>query len=153
LTTTFGLRSIELVPNSDAAPDVPPWTFVFNSQPLFIRGANWVPVDALPGRARREDYSQLLGLAREAGTNMLRVWGGGLREKRAFYNLCNELGLLVWQEFPFACVFFGHFPRHESFLSLARSECTAIVRQLRNHPSLVLRWNQAVQGRLAGPWR
>jgi beta-mannosidase len=105
---------------------------------LFIRGANWVPVDALPGRARREDYAQLLGLAKEAGINMLRVWGGGLREKRAFYDLCDELGLLVWQEFPFACVFFGHFPRHESFLGLARRECRAIVRQLRNHPSLVL---------------
>jgi beta-mannosidase len=77
-------------------------------------------------------------LAKEAGINMLRIWGGGLREKRAFYDLCDELGLLVWQEFPFACVFFGHFPRHESFLSLVRGECTAIVRQLRNHPSLVL---------------
>jgi len=138
LVTTFGLRTIELIPNDDAPSDAPPWTFVFNDQPLFIRGANWVPVDALPGRARRNDYAQLLDLAKEAGINMLRVWGGGLREKRAFYDLCDELGLLVWQEFPFACVFFGHFPRHESFLNLARSECTAIVRQLRNHPSLVL---------------
>jgi len=138
LVTTFGLRTIELVPNDDAPSGASPWTFVINGQPLFIRGANWVPVDALPGRARREDYAHLLSLAKEAGINMLRVWGGGLREKRAFYELCDELGLPVWQEFPFACVFFGHFPRHESFLSLARRECTAIVRQLRNHPSLVL---------------
>lgn len=138
LTTTLGLRTIELAPNSDAPSDVPPWTFVVNGRPLFIRGANWVPVDALPGRARQEDYTQLLGLAKETGINMLRVWGGGLREKRAFYDLCDELGLLVWQEFPLACVFFGHFPRHESFLSLARRECTAIVQQLRNHPSLIL---------------
>jgi len=138
LTTTFGLRTIELAPNDDAPLDVPPWTFVINGHSLFVRGANWVPADALPGRVRQEDYAQLLGLAKEAGINMLRVWGGGLREKRAFYNLCDELGFLVWQEFPFACVFFGHFPRHESFLSLARDECTAIVRQLRNHPSLVL---------------
>ncbi len=138
LLTTFGLRTVELAPNNDAPSDTPPWTFVINGHPLFIRGANWVPVDALPGRARREDYGQLLSLAKEAGINMLRVWGGGLREKQAFYDLCDELGLLVWQEFPFACVFFGHFPRHESFLNLARGECTAIVRQLRNHPSLVL---------------
>jgi beta-mannosidase len=138
LVTTFGLRTIELIPNDGAPSNAPPWTFVINGQPLFIRGANWVPVDALPGRARREDYAQLLGLAKEAGINMLRVWGGGLREKRAFYDLCDELGLLVWQEFPFACVFFGHFPRHESFLGLARRECAAIVRQLRSHPSLVL---------------
>jgi beta-mannosidase len=138
LVTTFGLRTIELVPNDDAPSHAPPWTFVVNGRPLFIRGANWVPVDALPGRTGRADYAQLLGLAKEAGINMLRVWGGGLREKRAFYELCDESGLLVWQEFPFACVFFGHFPRHESFLSLVRRECTAIVRQVRNHPSLVL---------------
>jgi beta-mannosidase len=138
LTATFGLRTIELAPNSDAPSDASPWTFVLNGQPLFIRGANWVPVDALPGRARREDYAQLLDLAKEGGINMLRVWGGGLREKRAFYDLCDELGLLIWQEFPFACVFFGHFSRHESFLGLARGECTAIVRRLRNHPSLAL---------------
>jgi len=138
LVTTFGLRTIELAPNDDAPSNAPPWTFVLNGHPLFIRGANWVPVDALPGRARREDYARLLGLVKEAGINMLRVWGGGLREKRAFYHLCDELGLLVWQEFPFACVFFGHFARHESFLGLARRECAAIVRQLRNHPSLVL---------------
>jgi beta-mannosidase len=136
--TTFGLRTIELAPNGDAPSDVPPWTFVINGRPLFIRGANWVPVDAMPGRVKREDYAQLLDLAKGAGISMLRVWGGGLREKRAFYDLCDELGLLVWQEFPFACVFFGHFPRHKSFLGLARTECTAIVRQLRNHPSLVL---------------
>jgi beta-mannosidase len=165
LTAPFGLRTIELgvheritsapaglqirrsdgwitnpagANRSSAPSDAPPWTFVINGQTLFIRGANWVPVDALPGRARREDYAQLLGLAKEAGINMLRVWGGGLREKKAFYDLCDELGLLVWQEFPFACVFSGHFPRHESFLSLARRECTAIVRQLRNYPCLVL---------------
>jgi len=138
LVTTFGLRTVELIPNDNAPSNASPWTFVLNGHPLFIRGANWVPADALPGRARPEDYARLLGLAKEAGINMLRVWGGGLREKRAFYDLCDELGLLVWQEFPFACVFFGHFSRHESFLSLARRECTAIVRRLRNHPSLVL---------------
>lgn len=138
VTATFGLRTVELVPNRDGPPDAPPWTFVINGRPMFIRGANWVPADALPGRVRREDYAQLLGLAKGANINMLRVWGGGLREKRAFYELCDELGLLVWQEFPFACVFLGHFPRQESFLNLAQRECTAIVRQLRNHPSLVL---------------
>jgi beta-mannosidase len=138
ISINFGFRTIELAPNDDAPSDVPPWTFAVNDRPLFVRGANWVPADALPGRFTREDYAQLLDLAKGAGINMLRVWGGGLREKRAFYELCDELGLLVWQEFPFACVFFGHFPRHESFLGLARRECTAIVRQLRNHSSLVL---------------
>ncbi len=103
-----------------------------------MRGLNWVPADSLPGRLRRDDYAHLLDLARAAGANLLRVWGGGLREKRAFYDLCDELGLLVWQEFPFACSFLGYYPRDADWLGLVERECTAIVRATRNHPSLAL---------------
>ncbi len=138
LTTTFGLRTIEMAPNPEAPPEAESWTFLINGRREFIRGGNWVPLDALPGQARREDYAPLIDLACEAHINMLRVWGGGLREKRAFYDLCDERGILVWQDFPFVCVFLGNYPRHEAFLRLARRECTAIVRRLRNHPSLVL---------------
>jgi beta-mannosidase len=77
-------------------------------------------------------------MAKEAGINLLRVWAGGLREKRAFYDLCDEQGIMVWQEFPLACLLLGHFPLSEGFRDLLRHEATAIVRQLRNHPSLVL---------------
>jgi beta-mannosidase len=127
-TTRFGIRHI----------DLDNWTLSVNGQREFVRGVNWVPADSLPGRLRRDDYAHLLGMARAAGVNLLRVWGGGLREKRAFYELCDELGLLVWQEFPFACSFLGYFPRDAGWLELAERECTAMVQTTRNHPCLAL---------------
>jgi beta-mannosidase len=123
-----GLRQIEL----DG------WTLRVNGRRVYGRGANWVPADILPGRVGKEDYGALLMLAREADMNMLRVWGGGLREKRAFYDLCDRLGILVWQEFPFACAFVTRFPRSRDYLHLVEAEVQAIVRDLRNHPSVAL---------------
>ncbi len=128
ISTRFGVRHMAL----DG------WTFMVNGRREFIRGVNWVPADSLPGRLRHNDYVHLLHMARSAGVNLLRVWGGGLREKRAFYDLCDELGLLVWQEFPFACSFLGYFPRDSDWLGLVERECTSIVWALRNHPSLAL---------------
>lgn len=125
---TVGLRRIEM----DG------WTLRVNGRPVYARGANWVPADILPGRAGEDDYRALLTLAREANMNVLRVWGGGLREKRAFYDLCDRLGILIWQEFPFACAFLTRFPRSEGYLHLARSEARAIVRDLRQHACLAL---------------
>jgi len=113
------------------------WQFIINGQPEFMRGLNWVPADSLPGRLRRADYERLLRQARAANANLLRVWGGGLREKQDFYDLCDELGLLVWQEFPFACEFLGAFPRDRAYLDLAARECGEIVRQVRHHPAVV----------------
>lgn len=113
------------------------WQFSVNGRREFIRGLNWVPADSFPGRLRFEDYARLLKMARESGANLLRVWGGGLREKRAFYDLCDELGLLVWQEFPFACLFLGSYPRDPAYLTLVDQECSAIVRQLAHHPAII----------------
>ncbi len=109
-----------------------------NGRRVPIRGANWVPADILPGRVGAGDYRALLTLAREANMNMLRVWGGGLRERRAFYDLCDRLGILVWQEFPFACAFVTRYPRSPDYLQLVETEVRAIVRDLRRHPSIVL---------------
>ncbi|MBE7550519.1 MAG: hypothetical protein HS126_05540 [Anaerolineales bacterium] len=118
--------------------DLHEWQFSINSQREFIRGLNWVPADSFPGRLRSEDYTRLLNMAQDSGANLLRVWGGGLREKQAFYDLCDELGLLVWQEFPFACLFLGSYPRDPAYLALVEAECSAIVQQLGRHPSLVV---------------
>ena len=137
-TTTFGLRTMELAHNPNAPADAAPWTFVINGESEFIRGANWVPADAIPARVTRDDYAALLQMARDANINLLRVWGGGLKEKRAFYELCDELGIVVWQEFPFAGAGIDYFPRDKNFLGLAQQECEAMVRTLRNHPCLVL---------------
>jgi len=113
------------------------WRWVINGRPVFLRGANWVPADVLPGRVSEADYVRLLNQARDAGINFLRVWGGGLREKRAFWEMCDRLGIVAWQEFPLACAFFDHYPRDPAYLSLLADEARGIVRALRNHPSLI----------------
>ena len=127
-----GLRQIALESGHDG------WTMRVNGRPVYARGANWVPAGILPGVVRGEDYVELLTMARQANMNLLRVWGGGLREKRAFYELCDRMGLLVWQEFPFACAFLTRFPRSPGYLSLAEAEVESVVRDLRGHPSLAL---------------
>lgn len=127
-TQTLGLRQVELQN----------WALRINGHRVYARGANWVPTHVLPGLAREADYLSLLSLARRANMNMLRVWGGGLREKRAFYNLCDRMGILVWQEFPLACAFLTRYPHSSSYLHLVEAETRSIVRDLRHHASLVV---------------
>jgi beta-mannosidase len=131
----LGLRRLRLVQAPLA--DEPGTTFLFevNNTPLFGGGANWIPADSFTPRITRERYGQLLRLAAEAHMTMLRVWGGGIYEDDAFYDGCDELGLLVWQDFMFAC---GIYPAHEAFLDSVRTEAEANVRRLRHHPSLAV---------------
>lgn len=135
---TVGLRQIRLGRHPDAPPSSEPWVVHVNGEPVYLRGANWVPADILPGPVTEGDYRALLDLARTAHMNALRVWGGGLREKRAFYELCDEMGLLVWQEFPIACAFVTHYPKSPSYLDQIEQESRSIIRALRNHPCLAL---------------
>lgn len=109
-----------------------------NGRPLWIRGVNWVPADALFHRLTKADFAALLDRAKAANVNLVRVWGGGLREKRAFYEHCDAAGLLVWQEFPLACAFGDHYARDPSLLATAAREAQGIVSYLQHHPSLVL---------------
>ncbi len=110
-----------------------------NGKPLYLKGVNWVPLDLLPGDELEEErYRYLLRAAVDAGVNAIRVWGGGGRERKLFYDLCDELGLLVWQEIPIACVFLDHLPEDDEYLALVRRETRGIVQQLRGHPSLAL---------------
>lgn len=133
-TTRFGVRRVEIHKTDQGHP----WRVVVNGETLFLRGVNWVPLDALAGRARPERHSALLDQARAAGVNFVRVWGGGGRERRAFYDRCDELGMLVWQEFPIACVFLDHLPRQPAYLALLRQEAAGMVQALRSHPSLFI---------------
>jgi beta-mannosidase len=118
-------------------PDGSPWRFVLNGRPIFLRGANWVPADVLPGRVVPADYARLLEQARAAGINFLRIWGGGVREKAAFWELCDRLGIMAWQEFPLACAFLDHYPRDQGYLETLAAEARGIARALRSHPSLI----------------
>src|SRR5579859_2045262 len=131
----LGLRRLRLV--QEPVLDEPGTTFLFevNNTPIFGGGANWIPADSFTPRLTRQRYGQLLQLAAEAHMTMLRVWGGGIYEDDAFYDWCDELGLLVWQDFMFAC---GLYPAHEAFAESVRQEAQANVRRLRHHPSLAL---------------
>ncbi len=132
-TTRFGIRKLELHREKDAGGES--FVFCLNNVPLFCKGANWIPADSFVPRIAEEKYRALLTMAREAHINMLRVWGGGIYEQKKFYDLCDELGILVWQDFMFAC---GGYPEYPEFIDNIRHEVTTIVKQLRHHPCLVL---------------
>ena len=128
-----GLRTVELRQQPDASGKS--FAFVVNGVPVFAKGGNWIPADSFPTRITRGRYRHLLESVRDANMNMVRVWGGGIYESDDFYELCDELGLLVWQDFMFAC---SMYPGDQRFLDSVRAEATDQVRRLRNHPSVVL---------------
>ena len=108
--------------------------FLQDGEPLFIKGANWIPAHSFPSKSS-EEVKRLLTAAHAVGINMLRVWGGGIYESDEFYNLCDQLGILVWQDFPYAC---AYYPDTEEYAAKAELEARAAVRRLRNHPSLAV---------------
>lgn len=113
------------------------FTFVVNGRPVFARGANWVPEDCFPGSLPDARYRERLGQARDAHLNLVRVWGGGIYESRAFYEACDELGLLVWQDFLFAC---AAYPEEPELWAEVEAEAREAVARLSPHPSLAV-WN------------
>ncbi len=131
--TRTGLRSLELRQRPDESGKS--FTFVINGVPVFAKGGNWIPADSFPTRITKAKYRQLLDSARESNMNMLRVWGGGIYERDDFYDLCDEMGILVWQDFMFAC---SMYPGDQAFLDNVRHEATDNVKRLRNHPSIVI---------------
>ncbi|WP_433303806.1 glycoside hydrolase family 2 protein [Actinoplanes sp. CA-030573] len=108
-----------------------------NGAPVLVRGVNWIPDDIFPSRMTRERYERRLREAADAGVNLIRVWGGGIYEDRAFYEVCDELGLMVWQDFLFAC---ADYPEEEPLRSEVVAEARENVTRLAPHPSLVT-WN------------
>ena len=131
--TRIGLRSLELRQQLDESGKS--FTFVINGVPVFAKGGNWIPADSFPTRVTKEKYSYLLKSVRDSNMNMVRVWGGGIYENDDFYELCDELGILVWQDFMFACTM---YPGNEEFIENVRAEAADNVRRLRNHPSIVV---------------
>ena len=132
-TTRTGLRSFELRQQRDKSGKS--FTFVVNGVPVFAKGANWIPADSFPTRITTAKYRQLLESARDSNMNMLRVWGGGIYERDDFYELCDEMGILVWQDFMFGC---SLYPGDQAFLDNVRQEAIDNVKRLRNHPSIVI---------------
>lgn len=99
-TREVGFRRIEWAPCEGAPADAEPWICVVNGKPVFLQGANWVPPRAIYHDTQDDEYRTLIDLYRNMGCTVLRVWGGGILEKEIFYRLCDEAGILVWQEFP-----------------------------------------------------
>ncbi len=120
--------------DDDHGPEV---SFVFsvNDRRIFAKGANWIPVHAIHTEAATNDYVRLIKSAKAANMNMLRVWGGGIYENEVFYDLCDENGLLVWQDFMFAC---SLYPGDNRFLESCEKEARQQVARLRNHACLAL---------------
>jgi beta-mannosidase len=132
-STRFGIRTVEFVTDADAIGES--FFFRLNGVPVFIKGANVIPLDHFSPRVTEEDYRRLFADVVDANMNMLRVWGGGIYEEDVFYDLADESGVLIWQDFMFAN---GMYPGDATFLESVRAEATDQVRRLRNHPSLAL---------------
>ncbi|WP_051792547.1 glycoside hydrolase family 2 protein [Amycolatopsis jejuensis] len=158
ITDRVGLRIITL----DRSPDPEGgrlFRFILNGVPIFARGANWLPADMLVGSVTAERHHDLVGLARAAGMTMLRVWGGGVYEHDSFYQACDELGILIWHDFMFACIV---YPSDDPvLLDEVAKEAEYQVKRLRNHPSMALwcgnnevelLYTAAYQHNEPGPW-
>ena len=149
----IGLRKIEMVNETDVDP-ISGWSgrscfFRVNGRAFFAKGANWIPCSAFENDQTPARYRDLLESAKAANMNMIRVWGGGQYEKEIFYDLCDELGLLVWQDFMFACANYPDGP----FLENVRAEVRHQIKRLRDHASIAL-WcgDNECRGCFRAPW-
>ncbi|MFT4215244.1 MAG: glycoside hydrolase family 2 protein [Microbacterium sp.] len=147
---TVGFRTIVWDQSADAAGNA--FTLVVNDQPVFVKGANWIPDDALPVRVDRQRIRRRFRQALEANLNLIRVWGGGLYESDDFYDLADELGLLVWQDFLFAC---AAYPEEEPLRSEIEAEARENIVRLASHACLVLLTgnNEALEGFADWGWQ
>ena len=132
-TRRVGFRTLRW----DTAPDAAgtPFRLVVNDRPVLVKGVNWIPDDAFPSRVDRARYARRLTQARDANVNLVRVWGGGIYESDDFYDLCDELGLLTWQDFLFAC---AAYPEEEPLRGEVEAEARHQVARLAHHASLAL---------------
>ena len=132
-TKKIGFRTLDLIAkNDDAGKSM---FFRVNGRDIFAKGANWIPCDALPSNQTYEKYEKLLRSMVNANMNIIRVWGGGQYEKDCFYELCDKLGIIVWQDCMFAC---SLYPSTPSFLKNVREEIRHQIRRLKDHPSIGL---------------
>ncbi|MBN2416437.1 glycoside hydrolase family 2 protein [bacterium] len=133
LSRRIGIRTLEVIQTPDSSGSS--FGFRLNGIDMFAKGANYIPQDSFLPRVSDSRYRALIESSVDANMNMLRVWGGGIYENDLFYDLCDEAGLLVWQDFIFACAM---YPGDERFLETVREEATQNVRRLRNHPCIAL---------------
>jgi len=129
----LGLRTIELVQEKDNVGQS--FYFKLNGIPVYMKGADFIPCDAFLPRITKDTYRKQIANAKEANMNMLRLWGGGIYESDDLYDLCDEEGILLWQDMMFACAM---YPDDDAFLANVSAELADNITRLRNHPSLAL---------------
>jgi beta-mannosidase len=132
-TQNIGIRIIRVVLDKDEKGKS--FYFELNSVPVFAKGANYIPNDNFVPRVPPEKYEHIIKSAADANMNMLRVWGGGIYENDIFYDLCDKYGIMIWQDFMFACAM---YPGDEAFLENVRQEAIQNVKRLRNHPCIAI---------------
>jgi len=129
----IGIRTLELVRDKDAQGTS--FYFKLNGVPVFMKGANYIPNDIFAARVTDEMYQKVINTSKISNFNMLRVWGGGIYENDRLYDLCDQNGILIWQDFMFACAM---FPGDAAFQENVKQEAADNIKRLRNHPSIAL---------------
>ena len=129
----YAIRKIELIQEEDELGKG--FKFKVNGQDVYAKGANWIPLDFFHTRVDSNQYRKALNDVANSNMNMLRVWGGGIYEDEYFYDLCDSLGILVWQDFMFACAM---YPGDDKFMESVEVEATQQIKRLRKHPSIAL---------------
>lgn len=131
---SFGLRTVKLDRTDATDGHTGQFRLLINDVEIMCKGSNWVPLDAFHCRDA-ERYQDALALVKDIGCNILRCWGGNVYEQHKFYDFCDRNGIMVWQDFTMACRI---YPETEKFLKQMEEEVTWAVRELRNHPSIIL---------------
>ncbi len=131
---SFGVRSVELERRDPTEDDDGQFRILINGIEIFCKGSNWVPLDAMHCRDA-ERYDSALAMVKDIGCNILRCWGGNVYEDHQFFDFCDRNGIMVWQDFAMAC---ASYPENEAFKKKLEKEATAVIRKLRNHPSIIL---------------
>ncbi|KAF2173742.1 glycoside hydrolase family 2 protein [Zasmidium cellare ATCC 36951] len=134
-TRRIGLRKIELVQHPFSEQEGTSFYFKVNNIPIFSAGSNWIPGHSFLPQMTPSTYQKWVLAAKESNQVMIRAWGGGVYEDESFYDACDEQGILVWQDFMFAC---GMFPAYKSFLDKIEVEVRDNLRKLRHHPCVAL---------------
>ncbi len=148
----IGFRQITWKPCAGAPPEADPWICNINGLDIFLQGFNWVPLRPNFADVTPDDYRQRLETYRALGTNILRVWGGAILEKECFYRLCDEMGILVWQEFPLSSSGLDNWPPEDAaFIAEMGRIAASYIRRRQHHPCLLL-WcgGNELQGSLEG---
>lgn len=131
---SFGIRTLDVQLRNEK--DEISFTFVLNGVKLFAKGANWIPIDSFVASASDSRYRHLITMAKDANMNMLRVWAGGIYERDVFYEECDRLGILVWQDFMFSCALYPDY--NKNFMANVRQEIVEVVKRLRSHTCIAI---------------